>query len=126
MNFSNLLSGKKLILIGAIVSVVSLFLPWVNAGILSVNGFQQEGYLMLLVFIYPIIKVLKNKTVNMKGGLASLILGLIFMLSFIKTKDTEFFGASVNLSAFGMYVMIVGLIISIVGVIKDNKKIDKY
>ncbi|SFC50963.1 hypothetical protein [Clostridium uliginosum] len=122
MNISKLSLGQKLILIGGIISIVSLFLPWVDAGILSVNGFQQQGYIVLLAFIYPVIIILNNKVLNIKGGIASLAVGIIFMFSLIKSKNTNVFGTSVNLSASGMYIMIVGLIVSIVGIIIDNKK----
>ncbi len=50
MNFKQLSLGKKIILITTVLALISLFLPWVELGILSASGFQQGGYLFLTAF----------------------------------------------------------------------------
>ncbi|MDD3224808.1 MAG: zinc-ribbon domain-containing protein [Clostridium sp.] len=115
--------GKKLVLVGAIISFISLFFTWVNIGIAQVDGFQQQGYIVLAAFIYPIVMILQNKRINIMFGIISLVVGIFIMFAMIESKSTTIFGSSVNVSASGMYIMIIGLIVSIVGVVLENKNI---
>ncbi|MFN0313028.1 hypothetical protein [Kurthia sp. ISK08] len=50
MNFKQLSLGKKIILITTVIALISLFLPWVELGILSASSFQQGGYLFFNCF----------------------------------------------------------------------------
>ncbi len=56
--------GGKLIFISTILAIISLFMNWVDAGILRVSGFQQQGYLLLIFYIYPVYKLLKGTKLN--------------------------------------------------------------
>lgn len=116
--------GRKLVLGGGAVGIISLFFPWVNVGFVNVDGFQKQGYLVLLAFIYPLFSIVIKKKVKFIGSLISLVIGLIFMFAFIASKSTNLFGTDVNMAASGMYIMIGGLIISAIGVILEkNSKI---
>lgn len=122
MNIMKLPLGRKLILGGGIVGILSLFFPWVDAGFVSADGFQQQGYIMLTAFIYPIGVVLMQKKLKFIPALISLILGIIAMFAFISSKSTNIFGTDVNMAASGMYIMIIGLGISVAGAFLENKK----
>ena len=50
-NWKNWSNGQKLIFVSSAVAVASLLLPWADMGLISVNGFAQQGYL-LLVFLF--------------------------------------------------------------------------
>mgnify|MGYP007000269980 CR=1 len=57
-NWKNWSTGQRLIFASSVVAVLSLLLPWADMGLLSVNGFAQQGYLLLIFFIYPLYKLL--------------------------------------------------------------------
>lgn len=121
MNLSKLSNNQKAIVIGFIIGVISLFMTWVDAGIVAANGIDLEGYLILLVFIYPVLMTAEEKKYSKGLAIIVLLLGIVFMLSFIASKTIDIFGSDVNCAGSGMYVMVVGLIISLAGVIKDKK-----
>ena len=98
MNFKQLSLGKKIILITTVIALISLFLPWVELGILSASGFQQGGYLFLIAFIYPVYCVLKNTYINKVGGLVCGIVALIASIAYISSKSDEIFGTAINVA----------------------------
>lgn len=89
-------------LIALALATISLFMPWVDIGILSVNGFQQQGWLVLIPLLYPATSYFtgrgKNKIINLVLG----ILCTLFMFGFINSKDTAL---GINAATTGMYVM---------------------
>lgn len=121
MNFKQLSLGKKIILITTVIALISLFLPWVELGILSASGFQQDGYLFLIAFIYPIYCVFKNKYINKIGGLACGIVALIVSIFYISSKSDELFGASINVAGSGAYLFLISTIGLIIGVVLDKR-----
>lgn len=121
MNFKQLSLGKKIILITTVIALISLFLPWVELGILSASGFQQDGYLFLIAFIYPIYCVFKNNYVNKIGGLACGIIALIVSIFYVSSKSDELFGASINVAGSGAYLFLISTIGLIIGVILDKR-----
>lgn len=121
MNFKQLSLGKKIILITTVIALISLFLPWVELGILSASGFQQGGYLFLIAFIYPVYCVLKNTYINKVGGLVCGIVALIASIAYISSKSDELFGASINVAGSGAYLFLISTIGLIIGVILDKR-----
>ena len=43
-------TNKKIILGSFVASLFSLFLPWVDMQIITLSGFQQQGYLFMICF----------------------------------------------------------------------------
>ena len=123
MNLSKFTNSEKIILAGVVIAIISLFMPWVETSIFSVNGFQQEGYIWLACFAYPVIMIFKQKNYNKKASIIVFAIGLFLMLCFLGSKSLDWFGESINCASTGMYVMIIALIVSLVGVIKDKKQI---
>lgn len=122
MNLSRFSIGEKLILLGGIIALISLFLPWVDVSFYSENGFQQQGFLVLVVYIYPVLKILTAKAQNKVSNIICMVVGLAFMLYFVSSKSISVFGSSYSAASIGMYVMIVGLIVSLVGAILSKKQ----
>lgn len=125
MDITKMTIGKKLILAGGAVGIISLFFPWVDAGIISANGFQQQGYLLILAFIYPIFSIVLRRQLKFIRSLISLFIGVAIMFAFIESKSTNLFGTDVNMAASGMYIMICAFIISIIGIIFEKNSIKK-
>lgn len=121
MNFKQLSLGKKIILITTVIALISLFLPWVELGILSTSGFQQGGYLFLIAFIYPVYCVLKNTYINKVGGLVCGIVALIASTAYISSKSDEIFGTAINVAGSGAYLFLISTIGLIIGVVLDKR-----
>ncbi|MEB7773163.1 hypothetical protein [Kurthia gibsonii] len=121
MNFKQLSLGKKIILITTAIALISLFLPWVELGILSASGFQQGGYLFLIAFIYPVYCVLKNTYINKVGGLVCGIVALIASIAYISSKSDEIFGTAINVAGSGAYLFLISTIGLIIGVVLDKR-----
>ena len=121
MNFKQLSLGKKIILITTVIALISLFLPWVELGILSASVFQQGGYLFLIAFIYPVYCVLKNTYINKVGGLVCGIVALIASIAYISSKSDEIFGTAINVAGSGAYLFLISTIGLIIGVVLDKR-----
>lgn len=121
MNFKQLSLGKKIILITTVIALISLFLPWVELGILSASGFPQGGYLFLIAFIYPVYCVLKNTYINKVGGLVCGIVALIASIAYISSKSDEIFGTAINVAGSGAYLFLISTIGLIIGVVLDKR-----
>ncbi|GED68604.1 hypothetical protein BRE01_23060 [Brevibacillus reuszeri] len=122
MEFKRLDGGSKMIFIATILAIVSLFFNWIDAGIVALSGFQQQGYLLLILFIYPFMQVIKLKPVNKVIGLVCSILSIISILIFIMSKTVEIFGTTINVASTGMYLYLVASILLLIGVIRHTKK----
>lgn len=58
--FDNWNVGVKLIFISTVIGILSLFMKWVDMLILSATGFQQQGYLSLILYIYAVVNFSKT------------------------------------------------------------------
>tara|TARA_B100000902_G_scaffold79473_1_gene84143 strand:- start:9965 stop:10345 length:381 start_codon:yes stop_codon:yes gene_type:complete len=100
------LSLNKQIILGSFgISVFSLFLPWVDIQLITLNGFQQQGYLFLICFIYPLYCILSTKNHNALVSLTLGVLTVILTIWFINSKSVEIYeGESVNVSGSGLWL----------------------
>lgn len=117
-NFSRWNLGGKLIFIAGCSAIFSLFLKWVDLGIISASGFQQDGYLFLVLFLYPLYALMAEKPLNKVIGLISAGLALILGIYFAFSKTIEIFGATVNGTGTGLYLFIIASLILTAGVVK--------
>ncbi len=110
--------GGKMIFIATIAAILSLFMKWVDIGIMSFSGFQQQGYLILILYIYPVYKLLKgesmSKGIGLGCGITAIIIGIVFLFS----KTVDMFGESINFATTGLYINIVASILLTVGIAK--------
>nr|WP_106780294.1 hypothetical protein [Lysinibacillus timonensis] len=113
--------SKKVVLVSLLIAIISLFFTWVDAGFFSVNGFQQQGWIFLVLFIYPAMCAFKGKQINKIGGFVLSLIGIIGMIAYIMSKTADVFGESINLASTGMYVMLISFVVLAVGVYMDNK-----
>lgn len=121
LNLKDLNLGEKIILGGAVVSILSLFLPWVDIGFVKADGFQQQGYIMILFWLYPCVQaVMQKKPIKMLSIILDAV-AILFMFYMLHEKSTSIFGASISVAASGMYLMIIALIVIMVGIILNNR-----
>ena len=123
-NWKNWSTGQRLIFASSVVAVLSLLLPWADMGLLSVNGFAQQGYILLIFFIYPLYKLLKSTPIKPLYGFISSALAVISSISFALSKTVEVFDTTVNLSGSGLVLFIICSILLVIGVYmsKDQGK----
>ena len=123
-NWKNWSTGQRLIFASSVVAVLSLLLPWADMGLLSVNGFAQQGYILFIFFIYPLYKLLKSTPIKPLYGFTSSGLSVICSISFALSKTVEVFDTTVNLSGSGLVLFIICSIALVIGVYmsKDQGK----
>ncbi|MBO9600228.1 MAG: hypothetical protein J7559_20725 [Cohnella sp.] len=121
-NFSAWNLGGKTIFVSTCLAVLSQFFTWVDIGFYSENGFSQDGYLFLICFLYPIIRLLQGKSINKLGGYVSAIAGVVCGIAYINWKSAELFGVSINAAGSGPYVFIVASALLGLGVYKYGNR----
>ena len=110
--------GGKVVFVAACVAVVSMFMTWVDIGFASQSGLTQGTFTLLGFWVYPVMRLLKNETINRKWGLVCSIASVVFTLGYISSKTIEIFGETVNAASTGAWLFLLTSIALIVGVVK--------
>ncbi|MBP1948954.1 hypothetical protein [Virgibacillus litoralis] len=117
--------GEVLIINSTILYIISLFLPWVNLAFTdSASGFAHRGYIVLVLFIYPIFTVYTKKSPGLLG-IAGSIAAAVFLLYYIIQVSQHYMGESVSEAGSGLYLALLSSLILVTGVIlklKDEKQ----
>ena len=69
--------GTKVIFVFSSLAVFSVILTWVDMGIAISNGIMQGGFVLLLLYVYPMMRILKNQLINKKPSLGSSFISII-------------------------------------------------
>lgn len=117
-DFRQLGLGEKIILGSALASILSLFLPWISMGIISSSGWNQQGYLFFLLFVYPVIGVFNVKGLNKIASIICGALALVVTIWYIADKHYNFEGVTGNAAGSGLYLFAASTIGLIVGAVK--------
>lgn len=112
--------GGKIIFVSACVALLSFLFAWVDIGMASQNGISQGTFLLGALFIYPVLKLLKNQKIERKWGLTCGVISIILTLIYISSKSITMFGKSVNASGSGAILFLLASIALVYGVIKYN------
>jgi hypothetical protein len=121
-DLKHLALGERIILGSTLAALFSLFLPWVAMGIISSSGWNQQGYLFCLLFVYPVIGVFNVKGLNRVAGIICGVLALIISIWYIADKHYEIMGVTGNASASGLYLFTASTIGLIVGAVKYKQE----
>ncbi len=111
-------SGGRIIFASACTALISMFMTWVDIGIAQKNGFDQQAFLLLVFWIYPVFRLLKNKRINGVSGLLSSIASVILTIGYIDSKSGELINRTVNFSGTGVWVFLFASIALGVGIVK--------
>ena len=119
--------GGKVIFVAACVSIVSMFMNWVDIGIASQSGLTQGAFLLLGLWVYPGLMLFKNRPIKRGWGLSCSILSVVFTIIYINSKSIALFGKTVNAAGSGAWLFLLASIALIVGVVRygSMKSIDK-
>ena len=81
--------GEKVIFASACAAVLSLFMPWVDMGIASRNGFGMFwGIILLLAFAYPLKYIMSKEVFNINLALGLAGISSVFCLYILISKHT--------------------------------------
>ncbi|WP_099159301.1 hypothetical protein [Virgibacillus ndiopensis] len=116
--------GGLLIIIATALYIVSLLFPWSHVlAFMSMNGFQHDGYIVLIVFAYPLYTVLSGKTMARFFGLGCSIIAVIFLLYYMFNLSEDYLGTSISTAGSGLYIAILSAIILLIGTILKIREV---
>lgn len=121
-SFAELDLGAKIIFVSAVAAILSLFLPWIEMGIINVSGWNHRGYLFLLPFIYPVIAVVKIKGFNKMAAIICGTVAFIAAVYYIADKNYDMLGTKGNASGSGLFLFAASTIGLIVGSAKCKRQ----
>ncbi|MCK8825864.1 hypothetical protein [Fuchsiella alkaliacetigena] len=110
--------GGKVIVISTCIAFLSLFMTWTDIGIIRASGIESNGYLFLILYIYPFVKVLRNSEMKKILGIISSVLAILGSVFFILSNTIEIMGSFGNVSGGGAYLFLLASVILFFGVIK--------
>lgn len=69
----------------------SLFLfKWLDIGVAAENGFMQGGVLFIVCFIYPFLKVVREKKMNKLIAYAFALVAIFLTMMYVSSKTIDF------------------------------------
>lgn len=114
--------GGKLILLSALCAVLSLFFNWVQFFTIIANGFKQGAYVLLLVYVYPVAKILLHKKLKKKFGYIYAVIGILLSLSYISMQIIETEGIFYKAYGYGPLIFMLSCVLLAIGIWKYNDK----
>jgi len=118
-DWQNWNTGGKIIFSAACAAVLSMFMTWVEAGIFSQNGLAQEAWIFLGLWIYPVLMLLKGKSINRGWGLTCSIVSTVITFGYIQEHTKVLLGdIPIDTYGGGAVVFLLASIALIVGVVK--------
>ena len=116
--------GGKIIIFSGIAAFISLFMGWINAGIIQQSGFQQDGYLFLLFCAYPFYKAYYKRPLSKILSGLLLIFSILILGAYIEEKSkVELFGKKLDVVGSGAYLFVLAQLAMLVGVfLYDNRE----
>jgi hypothetical protein len=85
-SWSNLNIGGKVILISAVIAIISIFMPWIDTTLSTSNGWQQLAFVLLALYVYPVLQAIRNKPISLIWGSASSICAAVAAVAFMEWK----------------------------------------
>lgn len=110
--------GGRIIFVAACAAIMSIVMKWVDIGIASQTGFSQGTFLLLGLWVYPVLMIFKNKVIEKSWGLACSIISVVGTLGYISSKSIDLFGETVNVAANGAWLFLIASVALVVGVVK--------
>jgi len=111
----------RVIFVALCVALVSMFMSWVDVGFLSQSGIQQQGWLLLVFWIYPVYVLLKNLEMNKILGLLTSALSIVGSVAYLNWKTIELFGNTAHVAGTGVWLFLFSSIALFVGVLNYER-----
>ena len=113
--------GGKIIFTSACVAIISFLFAWVDIGLVSQNGISQGTFLLGALYVYPVLKLLKNQSIERKWGIACGVASIVLTIIYISSKSVSMFGKSINASGSGAFLFLLASIALIIGILKYSR-----
>ena len=110
--------GSRMIIVAAIAAVLSLFFKWVEISMIAENGFGQGAYWFILLFLYPVLAVIREKRMNKLLGCSMAAAGIVLGLIYIFSKTADILGMTIHAAASGPYLFLAACGLLILGIYK--------
>ena len=116
MNWAQMNKGARIFSVALGIAILTMLMSWVDVGIATRNGLEQQGFIFLLPWIYPALKIFKNE--EQKKGLSVILLfiSLAGVIWYIMSKNVEMFGTTKNVSATGSHLFAVSCLVALSGI----------
>lgn len=109
--------GDLLIFTATLCYVICLFLPWADVAFnSSANGFAHRGYLVLLLFAYPLYTAILKKHPRFFGLVCS-VSAVVFLVYYLMEVSQSFMGTKVSEPGVGLYLAILSSCMLAVGTV---------
>jgi hypothetical protein len=117
-SWSNLNIGGKIILISTVIAIISIFMPWIDTTLSTSNGWQQFAFVLLALYVYPVLQAVRNKSISLIWGSASSISAAVAAVAFMEWKTILFEGVNLCFAGQGTYLFFVSSVFLFAGVLK--------
>lgn len=125
MDFKNISKENKVYIVFFIAGIMSLFMDWVKLDSISYNGFQQQGWVILIPLAFILFTKLTGKLYSRGFNLVLSSVVCLLTIFFLFDKTVYINNESYNLAALGLHIMVtctIGyVVLSIRSFIKEKK-----
>lgn len=120
--FLKLTLAEKVIVVSAFIAFVSLLFNWVSLLTIKQNGFQQGAYLLLIIYVYPLVQIYRSKMLNKTYGYLLAIIGILLGLNYIQFNAFSIEGSLYSAAGIGPFIYIFACGMLLFGVWKYKRE----
>ena len=106
MDFKNISKENKVYIVFFIAGIMSLFMDWVKLDSISYNGFQQQGWVILIPLAFILFTKLTGKLYSRGFNLVLSSIVCLLTIFFLFDKTVYINNESYNLAALGLHIMV--------------------
>ncbi|MDP2079262.1 MAG: hypothetical protein Q8J85_14625 [Sulfuricurvum sp.] len=117
-SWSNLNIGGKIIVISTVIAIISIFMPWIDTTLSTSSGWQQLAFVLLGLYVYPVLQAIRNKPISLIWGSASSISAAVSAVAFMEWKTIPFEGVDLCFAGQGTYLFFAASVFLFAGVLK--------
>lgn len=110
--------GGRVVFVAGCVAVISMLMDWVDVGIASQSGLSQGAFWLLGLWVYPLLRLFKNRPINRLWGLACATASIVITIIYISSKSVELFDETVNAAATGAWLFLLASVALSIGILK--------
>lgn len=116
MNWAQMNKGARIFTVALGIAILTMLMSWVDVGLATRNGLEQQGFIFLLPWIYPALKIFKNEEQKKGLSVILLLISLAGVIWYIMGKNVEMFGTTKNVSATGSHLFAVSCLVALSGI----------
>ena len=118
VDWENWNMGAKIIFVAACAAALSMLMDWVRIGFVSQNGLAQGTFLLLGLWVYPVMMVVKGLPIRRSWGMLQSCASVVLTGMYIGSKSIEVFGKTINAASSGAWLFLLVSMALAVGIAK--------